>query len=44
MEEARRSLELVLNPIHDAQDLRDFRNTRLDVKNSVDEIRAKLNF
>jgi len=44
LEEARRALELTLNDVHDAQDLRDFRNTRLEVKKGVDDILSKFNF
>jgi hypothetical protein len=44
LEEARRALELTLTDVHDAQDLRDFRNTRLEVKKGVDDILSKFNF
>lgn len=44
LEEARKDLELALTDVHDAQDLRDFRNTRLEVKKGVDEILSKFNF
>ena len=43
-EEARKALELALTDVHDAQDLRDFRNTRLEVKKGVDDILSKFNF
>jgi len=44
LEEARKDLELTLTDVHDAQDLRDFRNTRLEVKKGVDDILSKFNF
>ena len=44
LEEARKALELALTDVHDAQDLRDFRNTRLEVKKGVDDILSKFNF
>ena len=44
LEEARKELELTLTDVHDAQDLRDFRDTRLEVKKGVDEILSKFNF
>ena len=44
LEEARKALELALTDVHDAQDLRDFRNSRLEVKKGVDDILSKFNF
>ena len=44
LEEARKALELALTDVHDVQDLRDFRNTRLEVKKGVDDILSKFNF
>ena len=44
LEEARKELELTLTDVHDAQDLRDFRDTRLEVKKGVDDILSKFNF
>ena len=44
LEEARKDLELTLTDVHEAQDLRDFRNTRLEVKKGVDDILSKFNF
>ena len=44
LEEARKDLELTLTDVHDAQDLRDFRDTRLEVKKGVDDILSKFNF
>ena len=44
LEEARKALELALTDVDDAQDLRDFRDTRLQVKDGVDKILSKFDF
>ncbi len=44
LEEARRALSATLSNIDDAQDLRDFRDTRLQVKDGVDKILSKFDF
>jgi len=43
LEQARQSLELTLKDVTDAQDLRDFRPVRLEVKKGVDDILSKFN-
>ena len=44
LEEARKGLELTLNGVNKAQDLRDFRPARIQVKQGVDDILSKFNF
>jgi len=44
LEEARKALELALTDVDDAQDLRDFRPARIQVKQGVDDILSKFDF
>lgn len=44
LEQARKSLETTLDGVHDAEDLRNYRPARIQVKQNVDEILSKFDF